>query len=290
MTDVFRLISKRAIRAIGAVLSIALLIGTVTGCQPATEAESNNNADAKTVIVGVNTKTTGVFNFVNENGEIDGYEYQILKKIDDKYPEYKFEYKQLDLPNTLASLDSGKIDLASSSLQLNDERKQKYGYTDQGTSSYVVRITVAENNDTVKTIRNLAGKSFMAMNGDPTAALIEQYNAKYPARKINIKYGDWTLEQLVSGLMNGAADAEAFSESSIARHNKANPTAKWKAVGEPLLQQNTRFFLNKNDTELKTKMDEAIKELRDSGELRKLSEQYLDGDFSEPVEEKTIVF
>lgn len=284
---------KNICRTIAAALPVALLIGAVAGCgqsAPGAESGAANDADAKTIVVGLNTKTSKPFNFINEDGQIDGYEYQILKRIDDKYPEYRFEYKKLDWPNTLASLDTGKIQIAASSLQLNDERKQKYGYTDEGLASYVNRITVKKDNDSIKGIANLAGKTVIASNGDATAALLEKYNAKHPDKKIILKYGDWSEEQLTSALSNGAGDAETRTELKIAEHNKAYPNDQWKAVGEPLSQQNTRFLLDKSDTELKTKLDTAIKELRDSGELKKLSQQYLNGDFSEPVEEKTIEF
>ena len=280
-------------RVLAVALPVALLIGTAAACGQAagaTESDAKNNPDAQTIIVGLNTKTSKPFNYINEDGQIDGYEYQILRRIDDKYPEYKFEYKKLDWPNTLASLDSGKIGIAASSLQLNDERKQKYGYTDEGLATYVKRITVKKDNTTINSITDLAGKTVLASNGDATAALLEKYNAKHPDKAIILKYGDWSLQQLVEGLDNGAADATSRTELEISEHNKNFPNSQWKGVGEPLSQQNTRFFFDKNNTQLKTKLDSAIKELRDSGELKKLSEQYLNGDFSEQVEEKTIEF
>ena len=279
--------------AIAVVVPAMMILGVVSGCgQSATGAESGaaNDADAKTVVVGLNTKTSKPFNYVNEDGRIDGYEYQILKRIDDLYPEYRFEYKQLDWPNTLASLDTGKIQVAASSLQLNDERKAKYGYTDEGLASYVNRITVAKGNTSIKSIADLAGKSVIASNGDASAALLEKYNAKHPDKKITLKYGDWTEEQMSTALTSGAGDAETRTELKIAEHNASYPNSQWKAVGEPLSQQNTRFLFDKSDTELKTKLDKGIKKLRDSGELKKLSKQYLNGDFSEQVEEKTIEF
>ncbi|PLS29359.1 L-cystine-binding protein TcyK [Bifidobacterium parmae] len=284
---------KNLRNAIAVAVPVVMLLGVVSGCgQSATGAESGaaNDADAKTIVVGLNTKTSKPFNYVNEDGQLDGYEYQILKRIDDLYPEYRFEYKQLDWPNTLASLDTGKIQVAASSLQLNDERKAKYGYTDQGLASYVNRITVAKSNKTIKDIDDLAGKAVIASNGDATAALLEKYNAKHPDKKIDLKYGDWSEEQMTTALTSGAGDAETRTELKIAEHNKSYPNAQWKAVGEPLSQQNTRFLFDKSDTELKTKLDDGIKKLRDSGELKKLSKQYLNGDFSEPVEEKTIEF
>lgn len=280
-------------RVLAAALPVALLIGTAAACgQAAGAAESGakNNPDAQTIIVGLNTKTSRPFNYINEDGQIDGYEYQILRRIDDKYPEYKFEYKKLDWPNTLASLDTGKIQIAASSLQLNDERKQKYGYTDQGLAQYVTRFAVLKSDNSIHKIADLAGKTVLASNGDASAALLEKYNAKNPDKAIKLKYGDWTLEQIHSALANKAVDAITTTEIGIARYNATGPAEQEKAVGEVLGQQNTHFFLDKSDAELKTKLDSAIKELRDSGELKKLSEQYLNGDFSGQVEEKTLEF
>ena len=84
---------------------------------------------------------------------------------------------------------------------------------------------------------------------------------------------------------NGDASA-ALLEKYNAKHPDKKITLKY---GDwTLEQQNTRFLFDKSDTELKTKLDKGIKKLRDSGELKKLSKQYLNGDFSEQVEEKTL--
>ncbi|PLS29354.1 transporter substrate-binding domain-containing protein [Bifidobacterium parmae] len=282
---------KAIARTIAATLPVLLLVGVVSGCgQSATGAESGaaNDADAKTIVVGLNTKTSKPFNYVNEDGQLDGYEYQILKRIDDLYPEYRFEYKQLDWPNTLASLDTGKIQVAASSLQLNDERKAKYGYTDQGLAQYVTRVVVNKSDNKIHKLADLAGKTVLASNGDASAALLEKYNAKHPDGKIKLKYGDWTLEQIHTSLSSDSVDAITGTELGVAEYNAANPAKPEKAVGEVLGQQNTRFFFDKSNTELKTKLDDGIKKLRDSGELKKLSKQYLNGDFSAQVDEKTL--
>lgn len=283
---------RKNIKYVASLLSAVLILPLTAACghvgQDA-EASGNNDSDAKTIVIGENTKTNKPANYINEDGDIDGYEAQVLRKVDDLLPQYKFEYKSLDWPNLLVSLDTGKIDVAASTLQLNKERKAKYEYTRQGVGSYVARLAVPESDNTVHKISDLAGKTVYAWNGEATADILEQYNKANPDKQINLKYGDWTIEQAHAAVSSGEAAAVPYTETGIASDNKQYKT-KFKPVGEVLDQQNTQFLLGKQDTQLRKDIDGAIAKLRKNGTLKKLSEKYYGGDFSEPVKPKRLSF
>lgn len=280
-------ISTQLRRAFAVAVAAASLVSLAAcGHVSSSASEStDNNADAKTVVVGENTKTNKPFNYINDDGQIDGYEAQLLREADKLLPQYKFEYRSLDWSNLLVSLDTGKIDVAASSLQLNDERAQKYGHTTVPNSNYIVNLVVPENSD-IKSIDDLAGKTMYVWNGEATTKYLEDWNAAHPDKKINLKYGDWTFEQAEAALESGQSAAKTGAGWRIATENKEHPNFKLKAVGEPLQQDNSYFLLDKKDTELAKALDGAITKLRDNGTLKKLSEQYLNGDFTEPVKDK----
>ena len=276
---------KNLIRA-AAVLAVPVMLLSACGTASNTaDGGSTNSPDAKTVTIGLNTKTDPPYDFLNENGDVDGYEYALLAEADKLLPEYKFEFKPLDWTNLLVSLDTGKIDVAGSSLQLNDERKQKYNYTDPE-ANYITKLAVPENS-TVTGIEDLAGKTIYSWNGDANTTILEDYNKAHPDKAVKIAYGDWSTEQVRAAVQSGAAAAYPESEVGNIYKNKQYQ-AKTKLVGEPLAQDNVVFLVKKGDDELTAAINKSLSTLRENGTLKKLSEQYLGGDFSQPVEKKSL--
>ncbi|KFI97040.1 transporter substrate-binding domain-containing protein [Bifidobacterium stellenboschense] len=266
-----------------AALATLLVVGGLSGCGTSANAEESN---AQTIRVGVGN-AWAPYDYVDENGKAAGYEVEVLKKIDEKLPEYKFDIQPAAFDTLLVSLDAGKLDLIAHTWRLNEQREKKYNWTKQSDLRSVVRIVTSKKSKVkYNSIADFAGHSVYAAVGESTSQQMEEYNKQHPDNPIKIVYANAnvTTEQRYTALAQGKVDAWYCPEPVLNDMNK-NFGGGLKAVGKPLEQKNTTFFTQKGEkqTKLTNAIDGALKELRADGTLKKLGEQYLGGDFSQQL-------
>ncbi|MGG0026802.1 transporter substrate-binding domain-containing protein [Bacillus safensis subsp. osmophilus] len=243
------------------------------------KAESaNNDPDAKEIIVGTGNAYQP-FVYLDENGQLTGYEKAVLDEVDQLLPQYKFKYESFEFKNILPALDAGKVDLAAHQYEINDERQKKYlfgkvGYTDY--TSYVV-VDKASGHD-FQSLDDLAGHKVHTSTGSNFAYLLEQYNEKHD-RKIDIVYGDGGNEILVKNLQNGTVDAALLTKYDVNKLNKQF-NSNLVTSGKPVNVSKTYYLYQKNNTKLQKDIDQALQKLIDNGKLAELSKKILGGDFT----------
>ncbi|KIL24184.1 hypothetical protein B4134_2998 [Bacillus safensis] len=239
---------------------------------------ANNDPDAKEIIVGTGNAYQP-FVYLDENGQLTGYEKAVLDEVDQLLPQYKFKYESFEFKNILPALDAGKVDLAAHQYEINDERQKKYlfgkvGYTDY--TSYVV-VDKASGHD-LQSLDDLAGHKVHTSTGSNFAYLLEQYNKKHD-RKIDIVYGDGGNEILVKNLQNGTVDAALLTKYDVNKLNKQF-NANLVTSGKPVNVSKTYYLYQKNNTKLQKDIDQALQKLIDNGKLAELSKKILGGDFT----------
>ncbi|MCY7494814.1 transporter substrate-binding domain-containing protein [Bacillus safensis] len=239
---------------------------------------ANNDPDAKEIIVGTGNAYQP-FVYLDENGQLTGYEKAVLDEVDQLLPQYKFKYESFEFKNILPALDAGKVDLAAHQYEINDERQKKYlfgkvGYTDY--TSYVV-VDKASGHD-FQSLDDLAGHKVHTSTGSNFAYLLEQYNKKHD-RKIDIVYGDGGNEILVKNLQNGTVDAALLTKYDVNKLNKQF-NANLVTSGKPVNVSKTYYLYQKNNTRLQKDIDQALQKLIDNGKLAELSKKILGGDFT----------
>lgn len=267
-------------RIIAAAVAVASL-GSLAACGSSSAGDQSgaaNNADAKTINIASATSIQP-FDYVDESGNPDGYEVAVLKAADDLLPQYKFSVQPMDWKNIFVSLDSGKVDIASCFLQLNEERKEKYEYTTNPHVYAEEKLAVAKSTPDFKSLEDFAGKTIQVFNGSAEATALEKYNAEHPDKQVKLEYSDATWEQIVASIDKGVYDAATVTPINLEQLNKQYGD-KLKLTGPSVLSLDGIFLLNKKDSQLREDLDGAIKKLGDNGTLAKLSQQYLGADYS----------
>ena len=69
---------------------------------------------------------------LDPNGDPAGFEKDVLDAIDKKLPEYRFSYEVLEFKNILTSLEAGRIDIAAHQFGVNEERQEKFLFSNEG--------------------------------------------------------------------------------------------------------------------------------------------------------------
>lgn len=249
------------------------------GSAEATDEEATANPDAETIIVGTGNAYQP-FVYLDENEDLQGYDIEVLRAVDEKLDQYYFEYESMDFKNILTSLSADKVQLAAHNYAYNDERGAKYLYGEEAYNNYAHHIVADESTGQVyQSLDDLKGKKVFASPASEVANILETYNAENDDA-IEIVYSEVNGELLVSGLQNGTADAAILTKFDVDKYNEQFDI-NLQASDEALKTAGIYYVFQQGDEELQTAVDGAIKELREEGTLSDLSIEILGADYTE---------
>jgi len=252
---------------------------TACGSAEATDEEATANPDAETIIVGTGNAYQP-FVYLDENEDLQGYDIEVLRAVDEKLDQYDFEYESMDFKNILTSLSADKVQLAAHNYAYNDERGAKYLYGEEAYNNYAHHIAADESTGQVyQSLDDLKGKKVFASPASEVANILETYNAENDDA-IEIVYSEVNGELLVSGLQNGTADAAILTKFDVDKYNEQFDI-NLQASDEALKTAGIYYVFQQGDEELQTAVDGAIKELREEGTLSDLSIEILGADYTE---------
>lgn len=233
-------------------------------------------ANPKTIVVGTGNAFKP-YCYLDDKGNPIGFEIAVLKEVNKILPQYKFEFQALDFKNILIGVDAGKIDLAAHEYAKNDEREKKYLFATEGYTKVVDKITVLKTNKDINSIADLEGKTIKVSPGAQDAYVLEKYNSEH-GNKIKLYYSGADIATTIKDLQDGRIDAFVSLTRNVDGYNKAFGNIL-KIVGRPIYNSYTYYIYPKGDTQLRDDVDKAIKALRLSGILSKLSKDYLGADY-----------
>lgn len=249
------------------------------GSAEATDEEATANPDAETIIVGTGNAYQP-FVYLDENEDLQGYDIEVLRAVDEKLDQYNFEYESMDFKNILTSLSADKVQLAAHNYAYNDERGAKYLYGEEAYNNYAHHIVADESTGQVyQSLDDLKGKKVFASPASEVANILETYNAENDDA-IEIVYSEVNGELLVSGLQNGTADAAILTKFDVDKYNEQFDI-NLQASDEALKSAGIYYVFQQGDEALQTAVDGAIKELRQEGTLSELSTEILGADYTE---------
>ncbi|GGG72089.1 transporter substrate-binding domain-containing protein [Paenibacillus radicis (ex Gao et al. 2016)] len=263
-------------KAIFSLLLAVLLAAAVSACGQSSN-EGNKDKDVKKVVVGTGTKFPKVF-FLDEKGELTGFDVELLKEIDKRLPQYEFEFKTSDLTNLFLSLKTNKIDLIAHQLEKNPEREAEYLFNELPYAYWKSKIIVAkDNNNPIQSLDDLKGKKAVVTANSAAATLLENYNKAHD-NAIEIVYQSGAANDMLTLVTSGRVDFFIAPDFTL---DIVDPQHQLKAVGEPLSATDIQYVFRKDDPDSKVladSIDGVIKELREDGTLAALSEKWLSFD------------
>ncbi|MDR9748923.1 transporter substrate-binding domain-containing protein [Paenibacillus taichungensis] len=276
------MVNQWGIQKFRTALLFITMLAVLAGCSSGNASNESDSASAsgqdkvKKIIVGTGTQFPNVC-FIDENGKLTGYDVELIREIDKRLPEYEFEFSTMEFKNLLLSLETKKIDLIAHQMEVNEERQAKFLFNDEAYNIFPNKIVVSEKNQDVKSIEDLKGKKLIVGATSNAAVLAEKWNAAN-GNAIDIVYSG-AGEDSNTQIKTGRVDATISTQFAIDYQNKV-VDAQLKTVGEALSNSKVYFILNKDEEELKTKIDEALKSIKEDGTLSKLSTEWLGADYT----------
>jgi L-cystine transport system substrate-binding protein len=233
----------------------------------------------KTYYVGTRG-TFKPFTYMNDKDQLTGYDIEILKEVQKRNKDIKFEFKTMSIESAFVSLSSNQLDVIANQMGRNEERAAKYTFTTEVNNYTRTKLTVKSNRSDIQTLDDLKGKTMVLVPTSEVARVVKKFN-ETAEPKINLIYTDKGSAESLNLVATGRADASADYEVAVTEARKTLGL-EVKSVGEVISSVPTYFILRKDaeGQKLADKIDAAIKEMKADGTLKKLSEQFLGADYT----------
>ena len=240
-----------------------------------TTSEANKSGDSLTAKAGTLTMATNAEfpPYEYKDGEtIIGIDAEVAKLIADKLG-LKLEIADVDFDSIIPGVQTGKYDMGMAGMTVTDERKQKVNFSDSYAKG--IQVVIVKEGSDIKSIDDLEGKKIGTQQG--TTGYI--YASDTPE---NDGYG----EENVIGYANGAVAIEALKSGKVDCVIIDNEPAKaYIAANSGLKILDTEFTnedyaicFSKKNPELQKKVNDALNELKASGEFQKVVDKYIKAD------------
>ncbi|WP_294827981.1 amino acid ABC transporter substrate-binding protein [uncultured Gemmiger sp.] len=216
--------------------------------------------------------TWAPWTYHDESDNLVGYDVEVATKIAEKLGvEPKFVEGEWD--GLLAGLDAGRYDIMVNGVDITPERAEKYDFSTPYAYNRTAVIT-QKDNDSIKTLEDLNGKTTANTISSTYAELAEQYGATVT--------GVDDLNQTFELLLSGRIDATLNAEVTYYDYMKEHPDANAKIAALTADANEVAIPMRKGDetATLRAAIDTAIEEMRADGTLKELSEKYFGTDIS----------
>lgn len=252
----------------------ALLLGLTllaAGCAP---------KQASVVIVG----TEGAYppyNFINDKGEVDGYDASVIKALDERIDEFSFKFEPTAWDAIFVALESGKFDIIASQIAKNPKREAAYLFAQQPYLYGRGAIIFKNGRTDISSIEDLHGKTVAAGVGSYNTTWLEEYNAAN-GDPITIEYYDGNVALMLQDIASGRVDAtlnDPITTQLIIDEQGLDLTFVLRSDvdASPVY---LLFANNENGKRYKEVIDKALNEIIQDGTLAKLSEQWFGADYT----------
>lgn len=260
--------------------AIVVVIVVAIGAAHFLSKNSSSNQKVTTInVAGVTTNRPYTF---PKGGKISGYDGELLQKIDQDLPQYKFNYSTASQNSVFVGLQSGKYDLASSGLWYSADRAKTY-LLSKPVGLADLRLVYRSNEGNIKGFQDIVKKHLKLApisSDDARYNVVEDYNKQNPKYKVNLKaIGDVTAGDALKQLQEKQFDAVFYPYQAYFPVRDSGG-AKGLTVSPSLGLKNDYFYANKSDKNKKLlkAVNADLKKLKKSGYLEKLSKKWLGED------------
>lgn len=269
-----KIVKYSSLAALGLVVA-----GVLAACSGG--AKKEEAASKKEIIVATNASPKP-FNY-EENGELTGYEIELVRAIFKDSDKYEVKFEKTEWSGVFAGLDADRYQMAVNNISYTKERAEKYLYAAPTAKNPNV-LVVKKDDSSIKSLDDIGGKSTEVVQGTTSAKQLEDYNKQHSDNPTVLNYTRADFQQIMGRLSDGQFDYKIFDKIGVETVIKNQGLDNLKVIELPSDQQPYVYpLLAKGQDELKTFVDKRIKELYKDGTLEKLSKQFF-GDTYLPAE------
>ena len=218
-------------------------------------------------------------NYYDENQELTGFDLELIYRLA-YYLNAEVRIEAMSFDALVASLESGKLDVVISDLNVTEERKEVILMSDPYMVSeigvMVQKDRLADNGKRFTDVSELDGEIIALLDGASYDGDIQKI---FPNATLEF-YPSYV--ECIAAVKNGKAAAYITEEPiAISQVNEIGGITYFK---EPLLQEKYAFMLNKDNIALQLEINQVLEELEKEGILRELEKEWIDGEGTQSVD------
>ncbi|EGR93469.1 MULTISPECIES: transporter substrate-binding domain-containing protein [Streptococcus] len=275
-----KIVKYSSLAALG--LVAAGVLAACSGGDKKDSASSEAATPGKKEIVVATNASPKPFNY-EDNGELTGYEIEVVRAIFKDSDKYDVKFEKTEWSGVFAGLDADRYQMAVNNISYTKERAEKYLYAAPTAKNPNV-LVVKKDDNSIKSLDDIGGKSTEVVQGTTTAKQLEDYNKQHADNPTILNYTKADFQQIMSRLSDGQFDYKIFDKIGVETVIKNQGLDNLKVIELPSDQQPYVYpLLAKGQDELKSFVDKRIQELYKDGTLEKLSKQFF-GDTYLPAE------
>lgn len=199
-----------------------------------------------------------------ENGKPAGLDVELANIIGEKLNKQVI-LEEMEFNTLFAALSTNKIDVIISGVDITEERKKTFNFSD-GYYNNELSLIVKEGDTTIAAIEDLQGKKVGTELGTTSDTYADSLNSV-----TNVKYNSGAIA--VMNLKAGKVDAVILDKPVAQQVLLTNDGCKI-LEGVKLVSSETGIVVNKNNPELLKEINAVIKELKETGKLQELIAKY----------------
>lgn len=272
------MIKKVLTGALSAVLALSLAGCSSSSSSAKSSSASGNGNDHLARIKEAGKLTIGLegdwqpFSYHDKDDKLVGYDVEVSKNIAKKLG-VKANIVEGPWDGLLTGLSTGTYDVVVNGVDITDDRKKTFDFSDPYAYDHTVLVTRTDNTD-IHSFEDLKGKTTANSVGSTYEAVGEKYGATVQ--------GVDDLTKCMELVENKSVDAMVNAETSVRDYLKT--TGKTDLEIRAKMKEATPYAIplkkGKDNDSLRKAINKALKEMRDDGTLKKLSEKYFGADLT----------
>jgi polar amino acid transport system substrate-binding protein len=291
--------TKQRGRAAAAVVLAAFMVMTsACGQRGDASGEAQSGATAQTITVA-SSGTPAPMTYADKNGNLTGYEIELLKEVDKLTPQYKFNYEKVDFQGITAGIDSGKYQIGANFFNYTPERAQKFIFSKyphyRDSAAVLAKPGFAETHKFTK-LSDLGGYTVPSdQQGAAWQVFVEDFNKMFPNKPLKIVYTGVDHATRLREISQGQFDfgyGGRFHQKVYATDlgvkveyipipDSAAQNDEQKKLLKSLRQETYFLFPKTADGQkISDAVDKALVTLHQNGTMQKLSKHYLGYDMT----------
>ena len=199
-----------------------------------------------------------------ENGEPAGLDVELANIIGEKLNKQVI-LEEMEFNTLFAALSTNKIDVIISGVDITEERKKTFNFSD-GYYNNELSLIVKEGDTTITAVEDLQGKKVGTELGTTSDTYADSLDSI-----TNVKYNSGAVA--VMNLKAGKVDAVILDKPVAQQVLLTNDGCKI-LEGVKLVSSEIGVVINKNNPELLKQINGVIKELKETGKLQELIAKY----------------
>ena len=217
--------------------------------------------------------TWSPWTYHDESDTLTGYDVEVACRIGESLG-VETVFVEGEWDGLLAGMDAGRYDLVINGVEITDERAEKYDFSDPYAYNRTVLIVNGDNQD-IHSFEDLEGKRTANTISGTYAAIAEGYGAEV----VGVGALNESFELLRTGRVDATLNDEVTYYDYINEHPEEN--VKAAALSEEASRVAIPMRKGEETESLRAAVNEALEEMRASGELAELAEEFFGQDITE---------